>query len=335
MKAIVRRLQLAITESCDSRCVYCNFWRLTQPRALPVTRMEQFLSLLDMTNGDLVALTGGEPTEHPDLIAYVNLINDVLGIKPLLSTNCLNIDRLERILSCCGHSLAYISTSLDGIGCAHDRNRGVEGAYARVQRARELAASNGLKMRFAITVTPANLSEVETLLSMIPEEDLDIKCMETSPFYYGDNSGRQLRQVSLEDSVYRILRCYYVARGKPNNLYNFYNALYRRHGFRPTCTVATDELFVMPNGDVCGCHHKSPLCNVFTIENARTLIEMQQSFRQTNGTCKACFSRCAAGDLVFRCAHYERIATKIIDRWRLGEDSPEIEYANEIGAHPT
>ena len=324
-------LQLAITDGCDSHCVYCNFWRNKDPTHFRLENLERLFSVIGGESLELICITGGEPTEHPEVEKMIRKVSDISRQKVLLSSNCLDYDRLERIIGGVGDRIHTISTSLDGCEEDHDRNRGVRGAYSNVMRARNLARKNDIQIKFAITVVEGNLKDVPRLLEEYTDESLDVKTASLSSAYYGNNTEKVnlIRQKTpIHSALFGHLREYYLGHDV-KNLYTFYNGLFVKHGIRPVCTTGLTELFVFSNGDLYACHSKSKLANFKEVSKGK-LDALRSEFHNTHSKCNECFARCSSSILQVLPEHYGRIAEEIVGRWRKGESAPELEYLQQI-----
>ena len=90
------------TKGCNLRCPFCQNPGLVLPELLSeegTLSEEEFFSFLERRKGRLsaVTVTGGEPTVHPDLPAFLSSIQK-MGYLVKLDTNGLNPEMLSRIL---------------------------------------------------------------------------------------------------------------------------------------------------------------------------------------------------------------------------------------------
>ena len=87
------------TGACDFRCPFCHNFELVDGSAPAVMDEEELLAFLKKRRGllDGVAVTGGEPCLHRDLINLLAQIRD-LGYAVKLDTNGNHPDVLEEIL---------------------------------------------------------------------------------------------------------------------------------------------------------------------------------------------------------------------------------------------
>jgi MoaA/NifB/PqqE/SkfB family radical SAM enzyme len=326
-----RVLQLAVTEGCDSHCGYCNFWKIKDPKQLSLADLGKLFEVIDFEGIELLCITGGEPTEHPGITDIIPFVAGKIRKQVLLSSNCLNYDRLESIVNRMGDKIHTISTSLDGNEAAHDRNRGTKGAYKNVLRSLELAKMHGIRTKLAITVVKENIDEVPRLLEQYSDSQLDVKTVSLSAAYYGDNTQKKNlseQKQTIGDRLYAHLRQYYLNHDV-KNLYTFYNGLFVKHGIRPICTVGATELFVFPNADIFACYSKGKLAN-FRETTREKLDQLRAKFSRDHEHCTDCFARCSSSVLLVLGDYYQKIADSIVGRWRMGEETPELDYTKYI-----
>jgi MoaA/NifB/PqqE/SkfB family radical SAM enzyme len=132
------KLRLSLTNRCNSRCIMCSIWK-NQDNGAPslpgeitpdeIRRMAQanrnFFSRLTH-----VSLTGGEPTLRRDFVEVVRAVSEELP-NCSLSFNS-NGFSTKRVLGLVDQCMAFrrkmtVMISLDGIGEAHTRVRGMKG----------------------------------------------------------------------------------------------------------------------------------------------------------------------------------------------------------------
>lgn len=162
------KLEFFLTWRCSSRCRSCSIWRRPQSPG-PELSPDRVAALVRSLKGSLVWLsfTGGEVTERDDLgdvliqaveagpgVEYVNLSSNGLSPKALEA-------QLSEFLAGQTRPRVSVTLSLDGLGPAHDRLRGVPGGFASLM---ETAARLGhlrerypqLAYGFQITLSAAN-----------------------------------------------------------------------------------------------------------------------------------------------------------------------------------
>ncbi len=124
-----------VTDRCNSRCAHCNIWQ-KEPSKNPLTAQEVKQALSDDLFKDVkyVLCTGGEPTVRSDLLDIIAGIHSALPEACIqLSTNGLLPHRvIETATAAMNAGISLdIGVSLDGIGKAHDKIRGVKGNFEK------------------------------------------------------------------------------------------------------------------------------------------------------------------------------------------------------------
>jgi len=91
---------IIFTQGCNFRCGYCHNPELVLPeKFLPSLDQSKILTFLQTRQGklDAIVITGGEPTLHQDLPAFIKKIKK-LGFLVKLDTNGTNPKMLEQLL---------------------------------------------------------------------------------------------------------------------------------------------------------------------------------------------------------------------------------------------
>ncbi len=270
-------LSLAVTGRCNSRCTMCNIWR----RA----REEPGLRECELTRGEITALlarplfaglveldlTGGEPHLRQDL---ADIVGDIAALKPdclprlrsvVITSNGLLPDRIianyERMMeSLRGRAIDLVAVaSLDGIGAAHDRIRGVKGAFALADKT--IGGLVELKRRYPgfypgikTTVLPANLDSLDGILDYAVARGLFYII---SPACFTEARFRNIAErekLQLGEEHRERLAGFY-ARPEFDGLY-FYSRLRRAlagKGKGWFCTAGYNYLFIEDDGTVYPC----------------------------------------------------------------------------------
>ena len=85
---------------CDFRCPFCHNYELADGTAKPVMDDDDFIEFLHRRKSllDGVAITGGEPCLHPELLPFIERIR-AEGNRVKLDTNGYHPARLKEILS--------------------------------------------------------------------------------------------------------------------------------------------------------------------------------------------------------------------------------------------
>ena len=120
-------LYLEVTKRCNAFCDFCPYWQ-THERG----ELTDYAPVVEKLEPFCVTFTGGEPLLRRDM---AELVRGVVAVRrrpyTALLTNgwLLSLDK-ARALRAAG--LEQVSISVDYIGEAHDRQRGLVGLYARI-----------------------------------------------------------------------------------------------------------------------------------------------------------------------------------------------------------
>ncbi len=156
-----------LTNMCNLRCAHC-YQRADKPTPDELTLEEKLrvIEMLDKAGVAAVALSGGEPTIHPDFLRVVNELAR-RGIYTAVATNgtrFANIDFLEKAVKA---GLRYVEVSVDSARPEkHDRFRGVPGAWEKAVKALENTVKLGVSNAMAVTITRLNMDEVEDIIDL-------------------------------------------------------------------------------------------------------------------------------------------------------------------------
>lgn len=88
------RIFLIITNSCNSRCLLCDYWLKKPKKVLPLSFIqEEIVPLIQKYQVKVVCITGGEPTLHPQLTHIIKALRET-GVHITLITNCTGLPQI-------------------------------------------------------------------------------------------------------------------------------------------------------------------------------------------------------------------------------------------------
>lgn len=162
---------IEIVHSCNLKCPTCfadsPFGKGGAVDAVPLAEIQSRIQgVIDRKGGiEILQLSGGEPTLHPDFFELIHWINAHPGIDYLLvNTNGVRLATDDAFLGEMreavrpGHVQAYLQ--FDGVG--ESAQRSLRGGDLREmkRRAVERCGEIGLPVTLAMTVVPENLGEI-------------------------------------------------------------------------------------------------------------------------------------------------------------------------------
>lgn len=193
-------MNFAVTYLCNSRCRMCRIWKKYRQdpslikEELSLSQIESLLSSRYLENLEGISFTGGEPFLRRDFVDVAGLFiqrfpNAFIGIATNGLIPALIVGKTKQIVERYDARLLSLSISLDGIGAAHDRMRGVKGAYRRVlQTVESLQEQTDVNLGFDFTVTPWNYDDLSRAYELSKEYGIRFLAgfAHNSEFYYGN-----------------------------------------------------------------------------------------------------------------------------------------------------
>ncbi|MEM1916466.1 MAG: radical SAM protein, partial [Ignisphaera sp.] len=155
------------TNICNLRCIHC-YQRAGRNADDELTLSEKLALVehLDAAGVAAVALSGGEPTLHPDYLTVVKALAQ-RGIYVAVATNGWRYADIDELKKAAEAGLRYVEVSIDSAyQSKHDRFRGFEGSWNRAVKALENAVKLGISSAMAVTITKLNINEVDEILDL-------------------------------------------------------------------------------------------------------------------------------------------------------------------------
>ncbi len=151
------QLYILLTEKCNLHCPMCIRGK-QQGRTIDYSQLK-LLSFVSRIQDDVIILTGGEPTLHPQFSEIVRYFSNKCKLVVVTTNGTTNYDykKLEDIKN------LHIQISIDGDIHEHDQIRG-EGSYKRSFQCLKLL--NSLKMKFSVA-TVANRYNISSLDQLV------------------------------------------------------------------------------------------------------------------------------------------------------------------------
>ena len=126
---------IAITNSCNATCDFCNFARgkVANLRWLDVGKFDDALAILYARGVRYLNIFGGEPLLHPRVVEMISMAVDRQMGPALITNGWLLPQRIEQLAAA---GLKNIYVSIDAAKVAdHESNRGLKGLCDRVREA--------------------------------------------------------------------------------------------------------------------------------------------------------------------------------------------------------
>jgi len=247
----------AVTYRCNSRCTMCDIWRqdADAERELAPSDYRWLPASLRVIN-----VSGGEPFLRDDLPEVVDAMREACPrARIAISTNGLAPDVIEASVSRMGD--VAVRVSIDAVGEAHDRLRGVPGAYeSALETVRRLRSLGVRDLGVAATSTAQSAGELSGVKAKADEMGVQFvaSAVHSSPIFFGDHETERPHSIEavteLENLEQELLasrrpkdwaKAYYMrglidyVMGKPRRL---------------PCLAGRVSFFIDPWGDVYPCN---------------------------------------------------------------------------------
>ncbi|HNV87086.1 MAG TPA: radical SAM protein [Candidatus Omnitrophota bacterium] len=174
-----------ITKTCNLRCRHCYTDSGAGSYAGELRTEEALKVIEDLAFFEVPAVlfSGGEPLLRKDLFGLADSAR-ARGIRTILSTNgsLISSEVAEKIRSA---GFSYVGVSLDGLAAAHDRFRGVGGAFDQTLSGIRRLIAVGQKTGLRLTMTDSTMDQVDVIFDLIEKEGIRRVC-----FYHLVPSGR-------------------------------------------------------------------------------------------------------------------------------------------------
>ncbi len=237
----------------------CNIWK---NEAVDEMEPAHYLKLPKTLR--TINVTGGEPFLRKDLVEVVqNIHSRAPSSRIVFSTNGFLTDRIMSAVREIRefHEDIGVGVSIDGIGAAHDRIRGVEGAYKKATATVEGLRTMDLgDLRIGMTLMAQNAADAASVyrLSRQLGVQFTVTFAHNSEIYFQKTDNRPPELAAVEcGSLGDVLRAQLLSR----SVKDWFRAYHikgimdpaLRHEFVSRCEAGARYFFMSPSGDVYPC----------------------------------------------------------------------------------
>ena len=272
------KILLNLTDLCNSRCVYCEIWKIKPKNEI---NMNEIGKMFDSLNNSLIwlSLSGGE----------VTLVNYYYDLIDQAVAKCKNLKILAFTTNALspGKALEYakyakdkgldvlITISLDGDEATHDQLRGIKGNYQKCEKLFSALKKENINVTYGITVSDQNKNFIENKYAIYREKIRAVTFVHSEGIYKIKN---ELSDLALLNSMKVIYRNYLI-----KNIQEIIEKIHikisimflrknREKNIIP-CEVLNTSAHIMPSGEVKPCMFMSSLGNI----KSKGLLEIYQS----------------------------------------------------------
>ena len=202
---------IIFTRGCNFRCRYCHNPELVIPeKYAPEIPLSQIYDFLESRRGklDAVSITGGEPTQHSDLIEVMKKIKN-MGFLVKLDSNGSRPEMLEKIIS--KKLVNYLAMDIKAPLEDYSKIMGWPVEVEKLKKSIELIINSGTDYEFRTTIVKSLTSKDDLrkiaktiqgakkyfLQKFIPTKMNDPRLKDESSY-----SDKELQELALELMVY-------------------------------------------------------------------------------------------------------------------------------------
>lgn len=174
-----------MTQRCNLKCRHCYARAAGMEHTDPISTEQAKVMIDDLAayGAPVMLFSGGEPLAREDLVELASYAGEK-GMRAVISTNGTLITpqkaaELKKV------GLSYVGISLDGMEEAHDRFRGVKGAFKKALEGIANCQAEGLKVGLRFTINKKNAGEIPGIFKLLADLDVPRAC-----FYHLVYSGR-------------------------------------------------------------------------------------------------------------------------------------------------
>ena len=268
---------LLVTWRCNLKCVHCPSWEMDTVNEMSTEDWRIAISQLHSL--DIIKVLGGEPFVRPDIVEILQIIRDEANPYILqLTTNGMLTRKVVEAVKAVAWPGLQLRISVDGRPDTHNRQRGVEGSWrkvdATVQAVSELRKSLDFRFGINFAVTDDSIHELEDMAKYANQYGADlIPGVNVDPFLSSPKPPEELSQrlVGLADPSRALDVIESTKTGTRRQLpgldHLLSKALSKNVGrqqlldgrLKFPCRELRDLIYVLPNGDLvrCGLDHRT------------------------------------------------------------------------------
>ncbi len=290
----------AVTKRCNLTCLHCSIEESSEGE-LTLEEGKMLIEDAAALGNVKFAFTGGEPLMREDIYELISYSSS-FDMQIVMATNATLItDKVAGKLVDAG--LERFGVSVDGVGEAHDKIRGVKGAFERTMSGLEAAKDAGLSFQFHSMVTAYNLDEIPKIIDLAEELGAyRIYFVYLIPM----GKAREIPEACINVADNERFFEYIYERQKSSNVWlkPICNPQYWLHlksrgdgDFRMTgCTAGITRFHIFPNGDVAPCAYLPVKAGNLREMRFGEVLETSEVFRnlrerKLGGRCGVCLHR--------------------------------------------
>ncbi|MCE8427884.1 MAG: radical SAM protein [Candidatus Methanoperedens sp.] len=262
----VWRLNVAVTDNCNSQCIICNVWKNQTKNELTI---DDYCHLFKTFGSELrwLHITGGEPFLRKDLYEIISCAIESCSKITVIdfATNGFSVNNVNQTMKKLVQNYPSIffeaGVSMDGRPHVHESIRNIEGCWEKTQNTwsllRELSLKHdNFKVHINFTINPWNTGEIRLFLEEFPS----LYPISVSLYHTGSSFNNKLDIVSPDfHKKAKADISWMIHNGKATNIIKkLFLRLALQYLENPSkqilhCEAGNSSLFLDPQGNVYLC----------------------------------------------------------------------------------
>jgi MoaA/NifB/PqqE/SkfB family radical SAM enzyme len=313
MKISLKEAHIEVTHNCDLNCLICEHPFLSKQKTfLSKEKFIDFISSHALKNINLLSISGGEPTLHPDFNFFVKTaVKTLPNTKIILLTNLLSLKQIESALSNLKKSeLAriHIGSSLDGPIKIHNNLRGNLKAFEKLSlNTKKLKEKfKNLSIGFTFTINRFNYKSIfETYIFSKKKLNSNLGFQLIIPTSHNKTAilkreffpdiARELKLI-INDILLTKAKEDLYSLPEISYLFSLFNYFHSGKKQKTNCNAGKDFLMISPEGAVYLCPlQKNIIFGNINNEEFDKIIKAlgKKTMKHNLKICKKCFLRCS------------------------------------------
>lgn len=306
---MIKSVELHITNACTHKCPYCYMNANMNPEQIrhsDLKVLEKIFTKLEKANVETVALLGGDPVQHPNIIEILQLIRNY-GMKVSIMSNTMDIYEKEKA-----------ANLIDNIDATfHGRNAMEHDIFCECSGAFELLLNNlkfyndkGVNVNVAVNIIPQTYDKIYEIIEAVIKRGIHVGTVLTQRILPNGRAAEKniwnasAEQVNIALSqVVQAEKDFGIDIGVEDP-YPFCAIKEEYHRYMHGCPEGSTRLAVGMNGEVtkCGADPHFTRYNILkdSLEYIWNISDLFDDFREKRflpKECKECkyFERCGGG----------------------------------------
>lgn len=306
---MITSVELHITNSCTHKCPYCYMNANSKPNLIKHSNLaviKEIIEKLRDADVEIVALLGGDPVRHPDILNILQLIKDS-KMKISIMSNTMDILDKEKASAL----IDNIDVTIHGRNAKeHDDFCGCLGAFDLLLNNLKYYNEKGVNINIAVNITPQTYDKVYEIVETIFKRGIRIGAVLTQRILpFGRATGADIWNATAEQVNIAFSQAVRAKEDFGINIgvedpYPFCVIEEEYHQYMHGCPEGTSRLAIGMNGEVIKCGAASHFSKYNILQDSLDFIwndsDLFKDFREKkflSSKCQTCkyLDKCGGG----------------------------------------